>query len=54
MKIKLRRTNLYLTQIQYGEIKRQASNKQIKFSEMFRKIVDWYIDEKLEKKNELR
>jgi hypothetical protein len=46
MKIKLRRTNLYLTQIQYDEIKRQAEIKQIKFSEMFRKIVDWYLEEK--------
>jgi len=46
MKIKLRRTNLYLTQIQYDEIKRRAGNKQIKFSEMFRKIVDWYLEEK--------
>jgi len=48
MKIKLRRTNLYLTQIQYDEIKKQSENKQITFSEMFRKIVDFY----LEKKNE--
>jgi len=46
MKIKLRRTNLYLTQIQYDEIKKQSENKQITFSEMFRKIVDFYLEKK--------
>lgn len=46
MKIKLRRTNLYLTKIQYDEIKKLSGDKQITFSEMFRKIVDSYLERK--------
>ena len=52
MKIKLRRTNLYLTQIQYDAIKKLSGDKQITFSEQFRSIVDFYLEKKLESHNE--
>ena len=44
MKIKLRRTNLYLTRKQYDEIKKKSDKTGITFSEMFRKIVDEYLE----------
>jgi predicted DNA binding CopG/RHH family protein len=47
MKQKLIRTDLYITKIQYDEIKKKAAKKGITFSEMFRKILDWYLEEKI-------
>jgi len=49
MKIKLRRTNLYLTVKQYDEIMKESQDRGITFSEMFRKIVDLYLEKKNEK-----
>ena len=49
MKIKLRRTNLYLTKIQYRDVMKLSQDKGITFSEQFRKIVDFYFEKKLEK-----
>jgi hypothetical protein len=46
MKIKLKRTDIYITQKQHEEIKRMSVEKGITFSEMFRKIVDWYLEKK--------
>ena len=50
MKIKLRRTNLYLTAKQYEDIMKEAQERGITFSEMFRKIVDLYLERKNENK----
>ena len=47
-KTKMKRTNLYLTEKQHDQISKEAEKRGINFSEMFRKIVDNY----LEKKNE--
>lgn len=44
MKIKLRRTDLYITHNQYNEIMKISKEKGITFSEMFRKILDWYLE----------
>jgi len=46
MKQKMRKTDLYLTIVQHEQIKKIADNKGISFSELFRKIVDWYLEEK--------
>lgn len=46
MKKKLRRTDLYLTERQYSEIKKESIVKGITFSEMFRRLVDSYLDNK--------
>jgi hypothetical protein len=40
------RTNIYLTQQQHKEIKEEAEKRGITFSEMFRKIVDGYLENK--------
>ena len=45
MKQKMRKTDLYLTILQHEEIKKIANEKGIPFSELFRKIVDWYLEE---------
>ncbi len=46
MKIKLKRTNIYITQEQHREIKKISDASGITFSEMFRKIVDRYLEGK--------
>ena len=46
MKIKLKRTDLYITKIQHEEIKKQSIDRGITFSEMFRKIIDFYLENK--------
>jgi len=45
-KKKMRRTDLYLTQKQYEEVSKEAEERGINFSEMFRKIVDCYLERK--------
>ncbi len=42
----MRRTNLYLTSKQYEDEHKRAKYKEINFSEMFRKIVDYYLENK--------
>jgi hypothetical protein len=44
----MKRTNIYLTEVQYEQVNKEAQAKEITFSEMFRRIIDQY----LEKKNE--
>ena len=44
MKKKMKRTDIYLTQRQHKEIKKEADKEGITFSELFRKIVDNYLD----------
>jgi len=46
MKIKLRRTNLYLTQKQYDDVMKESKDRGCTFSEVFRKIVDFYLEKK--------
>ena len=41
---KMIRTNLYLTQPQYEQVYQMAEKRGITFSEMFRKIVDEYLE----------
>ena len=43
-KKKMKRTNLYLTENQHKEVSREAEERGINFSEMFRKIVDYYLE----------
>ena len=38
------RTNLFLTIKEHGAIKKEAMERGITFSEMFRKIIDNYLD----------
>jgi hypothetical protein len=45
-KPKMRPTLLYLTIVQHEKVMNMANKKGITFSEMFRKIVDWYLEEK--------
>ena len=49
MKNTMFRTNLYLTQSQHEEILKEANERGITFSELFRKIVDNYLEKKNEK-----
>ena len=51
MKTLLKRTDLYITKKQYVEIKKQSEKRGITFSEMFRKIVDWYLEDYEKRKN---
>ena len=51
MKNKMKRTNIYLTEKQHSEISEEAEEKEITFSEMFRKIVDAYLESKNEETN---
>jgi hypothetical protein len=44
-KPKLRKTDLYLSVIQHEKIKKIAEEKGIAFSELFRMIVDRYLEE---------
>ena len=45
-KKKMKRTNLYLTEKQHEEVSKEAEERGINFSEMFRKIVDGYLERK--------
>ena len=47
-KVKMKRTNLYLTKNQHSAISEEAEERGINFSEMFRKIVDAYLESKNE------
>jgi hypothetical protein len=51
MKIKLRRTSLYLTTKQYDEIYKESKERCCTFSEVFRIIVEKYLEKKLDNKN---
>lgn len=43
MKKRMTRTNIYVTKKQHKQVKAEAEKRGITFSEMFRKIVDyWY------------
>lgn len=44
-KPKMRRTDIFITGLQHKQVMDIASKKGITFSEMFRKIVDWYLEE---------
>jgi len=46
MKTLLKRTDLYITIKQHKEIKKESEERGITFSEMFRKIIDLYLDKK--------
>ena len=43
-KKKMRRTEMYLTNSQYDYIKKEADKKEITFSEMTRRIIDFYME----------
>ena len=43
-KTKMKRTNLYLTENQHKTVSKEAEERGINFSEMFRKIVDYYLE----------
>jgi|TARA_Y100000310_G_scaffold344032_2_gene454650 hypothetical protein len=43
---KMKRTNLYLTQRQYKTVKKIAQEREVTFSEVFRGIIDQYIESK--------
>jgi predicted DNA binding CopG/RHH family protein len=45
-KVKMKRTNLYLTEKQHEKISKEAEERGINFSEMFRKIIDNYLEKK--------
>ena len=45
-KTKMKRTNLYITEKQHDEVSKDAEERGINFSEMFRKIVDHYYEQK--------
>ena len=44
MRKKMRRTEMYLTNAQYKYIKQKADKKEITFSEMIRRIIDFHRD----------
>jgi predicted DNA binding CopG/RHH family protein len=46
MKKKMRRSEMYLTEKQHDTIKEEAENRGINFSEMMRKIIDYYLERK--------
>jgi hypothetical protein len=41
----MKRTDIYLTETQYQAVKHIAADKGVTFSEMFRRIVDRYLEE---------
>jgi len=45
-KKKMRRTEMYITNKQHQTIKKEADNREITFSEMTRKIIDYYLERK--------
>ncbi len=46
MKNKMKRTNIFITQKQHLEVSEEAKDRGITFSEMFRKIIDNYLEGK--------
>ena len=46
MEEKMKRTNIFITQKQHIKISEEAKERGITFSEMFRKIVDNYLENK--------
>lgn len=46
MKSRMKRTNIFLTEKEHEQIKTEAEERGITFSEMFRKIVDKYLENK--------
>ena len=44
MKKRMKRTNIFLTQNQHSDVSKEAEKRGITFSEMFRKIVDYYLE----------
>ena len=46
MKKRMRRTEMYMTYRQHQIVKTEAEEKGINFSEMMRKILDYYIENK--------
>lgn len=42
----MHRTQIYLTDQQVEKIKQEAKEKEIRFSEMLRRIIDTYYEEK--------
>ena len=44
-KPKMRRTDIFITKLQYKKVMEMANKKGITFSEMFRYIVDRYLEE---------
>ena len=46
MKNKMKRTNIFITQKQHSGVKKEAAERGITFSEMFRKIVDNHLEKK--------
>ena len=46
MKKRMTRTNIYITQKQHKQVKTEADKRGITFSEMFRKIVDYWYEKK--------
>ena len=53
MEHKMKRTNIFITQKQHLEVSKEARDRGITFSEMFRKIVDNYLESKNEKVSKL-
>lgn len=43
----MRRTDIYLTEKQYQSVKSESEHKGISFSEMFRRIIDDYLENRL-------
>tara|TARA_Y100000034_G_scaffold112070_1_gene145716 strand:- start:351 stop:584 length:234 start_codon:yes stop_codon:yes gene_type:complete len=52
MKQQMRRTNIYLTLKQHDQVHKEADKRGITFSEMFRKIIDHYLEEKEHERKE--
>ena len=46
MKNKMKKTDIYLTKKQHDQVLEEATERGITFSEMFRKIVDQYLESK--------
>ena len=46
MKIKMRKIDLYITHLQYDILKKESEEKQVTFSEILRKMIDFYMDNK--------
>ena len=46
MKTKMRKIDLYITPKQYDSLKKEADEKGVPFSEMLRKMIDFYEENK--------
>lgn len=53
MKVKLVRTDLYITKEQHEYMKSCADKSGVTFSEMFRKAIDWYMEVKRDPKKKM-